>query len=141
MDSSVNMASYDPGFSIELEQEDDGRWIAEIAALSGALSYGATKEEATRKVEALALRFWLTESKAAATYPRLRVIFWYPRENHPRHPLDHPRDFLFGTGRHQLDRPQYDHHRPILGGLRGRLSRLQGDGHEGPHGDGESSRS
>jgi len=55
MDFSVNMASYDP-VSIELEQEDDGRWIAEIAALSGALSYGSTKEEATRKVEALALR-------------------------------------------------------------------------------------
>ena len=43
-------------FTIELDRETDGRWIAEIPALPGALSYGATKEEASRKVEALALR-------------------------------------------------------------------------------------
>ena len=41
---------------IELEQEDDGRWIAEISALSGVMAYGATREEAHAKVEALALR-------------------------------------------------------------------------------------
>jgi predicted RNase H-like HicB family nuclease len=41
---------------IEFEHEEDGRWIAEIPALPGALSYGKTKEEAARNVEALALR-------------------------------------------------------------------------------------
>lgn len=45
-----------PRFKVELEQEEDGRWIAEIADLPGALVYGATREEALRKVEALALR-------------------------------------------------------------------------------------
>ncbi len=42
--------------AIELEQEDDGRWIAEIDELDGVLVYGATKEEAIRNVKTLALR-------------------------------------------------------------------------------------
>lgn len=40
--------------AIELEQEVDGRWIAEIDELDGVLVYGETKEEAIRKVELLA---------------------------------------------------------------------------------------
>ena len=43
-------------FDIEFDQEEDGRWIAEIAALPGALVYGATQEEARSRVEVLALR-------------------------------------------------------------------------------------
>ena len=43
-------------FTIETEREDDGRWIAEVPELPGALAYGATREEAMLKVEALALR-------------------------------------------------------------------------------------
>jgi len=41
---------------IEVEREEDGRWIAEIPALPGALVYGATMVEAKQKVEILALR-------------------------------------------------------------------------------------
>lgn len=41
---------------IELEREDDGRWIAEVAELPGILAYGATQVEAQAKVQALALR-------------------------------------------------------------------------------------
>ena len=44
------------GFEITFDREDDGRWIAEIKSLPGVLVYGATKEEAQSKVEALALR-------------------------------------------------------------------------------------
>jgi len=43
-------------FRIELEQEADGRWIAEIIALPGVLAYGVTPTDATAKVQALALR-------------------------------------------------------------------------------------
>jgi predicted RNase H-like HicB family nuclease len=43
-------------FNIEIEQEEDGRWIAEIPDLPGVMVYGATREEAQSKVEALALR-------------------------------------------------------------------------------------
>lgn len=43
-------------YIIELEQETDDRWIAEIPVLPGALVYGATREEAIARVQALALR-------------------------------------------------------------------------------------
>ncbi|HEV7903173.1 MAG TPA: type II toxin-antitoxin system HicB family antitoxin [Pyrinomonadaceae bacterium] len=42
--------------TIELEQEDDGRWIAEVLDLPGVLAYGQSREEATAQVQALALR-------------------------------------------------------------------------------------
>ena len=42
--------------TIEIEREADGRWIAEIAALPGAVAYGATREEAIARVKALTLR-------------------------------------------------------------------------------------
>ena len=40
--------------AIELEQEDDGRWIAEIDELDGVLEYGATREAAIKNVKTLA---------------------------------------------------------------------------------------
>ena len=43
-------------FLIELEQEEDGRWIAEVPELPGAMAYGRTPDEAKAKVQALALR-------------------------------------------------------------------------------------
>jgi predicted RNase H-like HicB family nuclease len=42
--------------TFETEQEDDGRWIAEVPELPGVLAYGATVTEAVGKAEALALR-------------------------------------------------------------------------------------
>ena len=42
--------------SVEVEQEDDGRWLAEVPAVPGALAYGATRAEAVGRAEALALR-------------------------------------------------------------------------------------
>ena len=43
-------------FHIEIDREDDGRWIAEIPDLPGVLAYGSTKAEAIAAAEALALR-------------------------------------------------------------------------------------
>lgn len=43
-------------FTVEVEQEEDGRWIAEVVDLPGVLAYGRTEEEAKAKVQALALR-------------------------------------------------------------------------------------
>ena len=42
--------------TIELEQEQDGRWIAEVTDLPGVMVYGQTREEALTKVRALTLR-------------------------------------------------------------------------------------
>jgi predicted RNase H-like HicB family nuclease len=41
---------------IELEREDDGRWLAEIPELPGVLTYGATAAEAIARVQALGIR-------------------------------------------------------------------------------------
>jgi predicted RNase H-like HicB family nuclease len=43
-------------FRVEIEQEDDGRWIAAVLGLPGVLAYGASPEEVKAKVQALALR-------------------------------------------------------------------------------------
>ena len=43
-------------FTVESEQEVDGRWIAEVKELPGVMVYGATREEALAKAQALALR-------------------------------------------------------------------------------------
>jgi predicted RNase H-like HicB family nuclease len=42
--------------TIELEQEQDGRWIAEVPELPGVLVYGDTQAKVTQLVRALALR-------------------------------------------------------------------------------------
>lgn len=43
-------------FTIETEQESDGRWLAEVIEIPGVMQYGATREDAIRQAEALALR-------------------------------------------------------------------------------------
>lgn len=43
-------------FKIELEQENDGRWIGEVPMLPGVMAYGSTRAEALVVVQALALR-------------------------------------------------------------------------------------
>jgi predicted RNase H-like HicB family nuclease len=43
-------------FSVELEREDDGRWLAEVPALPGVMAYGMDRDEAVARVQALALR-------------------------------------------------------------------------------------
>lgn len=43
-------------FRVEIEQEEDGRWLAEVVELPGVLAYGDTQEAAASRVQALALR-------------------------------------------------------------------------------------
>jgi len=42
--------------AVETEQEAEGRWIAEIPQIHGALAYGVDRSQAIARVEALALR-------------------------------------------------------------------------------------
>lgn len=44
------------GLSIEVEQEEDGRWLAEVPEFSGVTAYGQTRAEAIGRAKALALR-------------------------------------------------------------------------------------
>jgi len=41
---------------VEIEREEDGRWTAEVPALAGVMCYGADRDEAVARVQALALR-------------------------------------------------------------------------------------
>jgi len=41
---------------VEIEREEDGRWIGEVPEIPGAMAYGATRDEALASVEALVLR-------------------------------------------------------------------------------------
>jgi predicted RNase H-like HicB family nuclease len=61
--------------TIEIEREQDGRWIAEIPALPGVLCYANTREEALAKVEALALRVMAERLDHGESVPALDAIF------------------------------------------------------------------
>jgi predicted RNase H-like HicB family nuclease len=41
---------------VEIEREDDGRWLAEITELPGVMAYGSSQDEARARAQALALR-------------------------------------------------------------------------------------
>jgi len=61
-------------FKVEIEQEDGGRWIAEVLELSGGLAYGATPEEARAKVQASALRVVAEQLEQGEANPELLNI-------------------------------------------------------------------
>lgn len=63
---------------IDIEKEEDGRWIAEVSDLPGVLAYGKTREEAISKVEALALRVIADRIDHGETIPELDELFAVP---------------------------------------------------------------
>jgi predicted RNase H-like HicB family nuclease len=60
---------------IEVEQETDGRWIAEVGVIPGAMAYGTSKEEAVAKVEALVLRVLADKLEHGEEAPEVRHVF------------------------------------------------------------------
>jgi predicted RNase H-like HicB family nuclease len=63
---------------IEIEREEDGRWIAEVDDLPGVLAYGKTRDEAIAKVEALALRVIADRLDHGENIPELDELFAIP---------------------------------------------------------------
>ncbi len=63
---------------IELEQEKDGRWIAEVPALPGVMTYGDSRDDALAKVEALALRVLADRLENGENIPELTELFAVP---------------------------------------------------------------
>jgi len=61
--------------NIEVEREEDGRWIAEVPDLPGVMAYGETQEEAISKVEALSLRVLADRLEHGEEIPELRGVF------------------------------------------------------------------
>ncbi len=74
---------------IEIDREEDGRWIAEVPDLPGVVVYGQTREEAISKVEALALRVIADRLDHGESIPELKELFAVPAS---------PRDTNFISG-------------------------------------------
>ncbi|MCX5810424.1 MAG: type II toxin-antitoxin system HicB family antitoxin [Proteobacteria bacterium] len=60
---------------IEIEREEDGRWIAEIPELPGVMVYGDTRNQAISKAEALALRVLADRLEQEEEIPELKEVF------------------------------------------------------------------
>ena len=63
---------------IEIDREEDSRWIAEVPDLPGVLAYGSSRKEAISKVEALALRVLADRLEHGEEIPDLRSVFAVP---------------------------------------------------------------
>jgi predicted RNase H-like HicB family nuclease len=60
---------------IEIEQEEDGRWLVEIPDIPGVMVYGATREEALARGKALALRAMADRLEHGESIPELVEVF------------------------------------------------------------------
>lgn len=61
--------------SIETDQEDDGRWLAEVTDLPGVMAYGASREEAVGRAQALALRVLADRLEHGESVPAVGEVF------------------------------------------------------------------
>ncbi len=61
--------------TVEVEREDDGRWIAEVTDLPGVLAYGQTRQEAIARVQALTLRVLADRLEHGEGVPDLGNVF------------------------------------------------------------------
>lgn len=62
-------------FTVELEREEDGRWLAEVPALPGVLCYGQDRDEAVGGVQALAFRVTAERLENREAPPSANVTF------------------------------------------------------------------
>ena len=60
---------------IEVEREDDGRWLAEVAELPGVLAYGVTRDEAVGRAQALTLRVLADRLEHGEAVPQMGDVF------------------------------------------------------------------
>ena len=63
---------------IEIEQERDGRWIAEVPKLPGVMVYAASREEAVARVQALALCVLAERLENGEPVPETAALFSPP---------------------------------------------------------------
>ncbi len=61
--------------TLEVEQEDDGRWLAEVPELPGVMAYGQTRPEALLRAQALALRVIADRLDHGEVVPDLARVF------------------------------------------------------------------
>jgi predicted RNase H-like HicB family nuclease len=61
--------------TIEVEQEDDGRWLAEVPELPGVLTYGQTRQQAVERVQVLSLRVLADRLDHGEPVPQMSSVF------------------------------------------------------------------
>lgn len=61
--------------TIEVEQEEDGRWLAEVVELPGVLSYGQSRQEAIDRAQALSLRVLADRIEHGESVPQMGNVF------------------------------------------------------------------
>jgi predicted RNase H-like HicB family nuclease len=61
--------------TVEVEQEDDGRWLAEVPEIPGVLAYGPTRAEAIERVQALSLRVLADRLDHGEPVPQMGSVF------------------------------------------------------------------
>jgi predicted RNase H-like HicB family nuclease len=61
--------------TVEVEQEEDGRWLAEVPELPGVLSYGQTRQEAIDRAQALCLRVLADRLDHGEPVPQMSNVF------------------------------------------------------------------
>jgi predicted RNase H-like HicB family nuclease len=61
--------------TIEVEQEDDGRWLAEVPDIPGVMAYGETRDEAIERVQALSLRVLADRLDHGEPVPQITRVF------------------------------------------------------------------
>lgn len=61
--------------TVEVEREDDGRWLAEVPELPGVLAYGASRDEAVLRAQALALRVLADRIDHGERVPQVGSVF------------------------------------------------------------------
>ena len=98
--------------TVELEQAADGNWLAEISDLAGVLAYGASRDVATARAEALALRVLADRLEYGDAGPDLLSVSFViaehgrpivnvpPVESMPPSPFGFPRDTV-------IDQPDF----------------------------------
>ena len=62
-------------YTIETEQEDDGRWIAEVMELPGVIVYGQTRDDAIQRAEVVALRLVADRLEHGEAVPEMAKMF------------------------------------------------------------------
>jgi predicted RNase H-like HicB family nuclease len=62
-------------FTVELEREEDGRWVGEVTDLPGVLAYGSSRDEAVAKAKALAFRVLADRLEHGEDIPEIRGVF------------------------------------------------------------------
>jgi predicted RNase H-like HicB family nuclease len=61
--------------TVETEQEEDGRWLAEVMELPGVLAYGKNSNDAAAHAQALALRVIADRLENGESTPSLTFTF------------------------------------------------------------------